>query len=353
MPTDTTSSAEEPILPVVPVGSKTSLASGNTIAIRSEPGAKASKTASTIPAPISAPVSTTSSIATKGCSSSPDPNAPSYQSSGPGVQHKASPAASAKSKGLPSPNSTRIILERGFDLFPALCQITKRCAKTVCLYNYSGLTATISIAVMLRANIKVPVMIPSSTKQEKLVAAAKQFNSAQSGVLLWPGSITLPEITGLADLSNVQLIQLGLPIKTSIATASSIATVILARSDLTQPQAAQNKDLPIDSLSESCNQQGPKSPLEPFRIWLRSRLSDDSFARGFYWDWFMQYRRQNPKQSIIDALKLANQYAEQFLLRGESKKYGEPVGGKVTVTEGTVRNQKLEAAVKAGVLLVA
>jgi hypothetical protein len=65
------------------------------------------------------------------------------------------------------------------------------------------------------------------------------------------------------------------------------------------------------------------------------------------------HRRRNHHQKVTDVLKLANEYAEQFLLRGESKVYGEPIGGKVTITGATVKNLKLEEAVKIGLLLVA
>ncbi|CAE6360056.1 unnamed protein product [Rhizoctonia solani] len=248
---------------------------------------------------------------------------------------------------------TRIILDYGFDSLPALCRITKRFAKTVCLYNYSGLNATTSSAVMVKANVDTTVIVPQSTKKDKLDAAVKKFNSAQSGILLWPGCNALPTVTGLTDSPNIQLIQLGQPTKANSEHTCLNTTLILAKSEAGQPHVSKVKQYPLDALNNECNKQGPKSPLQPFRIWLRARLSKDSFARRFYWDWFLDHRKHNPSQKVIDTLKLANQYAEQFLLRGESKAYGEPVGGKVTVTEGAVKSLKLQEAVRMGILLVA
>ncbi|KAF8753923.1 hypothetical protein RHS01_06791 [Rhizoctonia solani] len=256
----------------------------------------------------------------------------------------ASQSNNTKAGVLSSP--TRIILDSGFDGLPALCHITKRFPKTVCLYNYSGLTATLSAAVMVRANVKIGVIVPQSTRKDKLDAATSKFNSAQSGILLWPGCNALPSIAGLASSSNTQLIQLGPPTKVNLNLTCPNSTLILAKSEINQPQSVQSKEYPLDPLNNECNKQGTASLLHSFRMWLRSRLSDDSFARGFYWNWFLDHRRQNPSRNVNKALKLANQYAEQFLLRGESKVYGEPIGGKVTITEGTVKSLKLEGRFK-------
>ncbi|CAE6413664.1 unnamed protein product [Rhizoctonia solani] len=348
---DTTRSVTKPTPPTNPIGPKDDPPPKNNIATAPKPGTKASLPGAPASAQASVPVTNAAPASAKKGSESAGSNAPSRQPTDTNVKPNPSSTAPGKTGGLPSP--TRIILERGFDSLPALCHVAKRCAKTVCLYNHSGLTAVISVGVMLKANTKLPVMVPASTKQDKLAAAANKFNASQSGILLWPGCITLLKIAGLADSSDIQLIQLGQPIQTSDVTKCPMTTVILSRSDLTQSQTSQSKNYSEDPLSDICNQQGPASQLQPFRAWLRSRLSDNSYARGFYWDWYLHKRRRNPKQSVIDTLMLANQYAEEFLLRGERNLYGELVGGRITVTEGTVKNQKLEGVVQMGVLLVA
>ncbi|CAE6532718.1 unnamed protein product [Rhizoctonia solani] len=339
-------SAVERAPPTVPVKSETNSQSGSGMVTSSEPDARTSELYPAAPAP--GLVTAAPHVPEKGVSESSSSSKP--QPTGTKSGGNLGQVTPAETETLLNP--TRIVLESGFDLLPALCHASKRRLKTVCLYNYSGLTAAISIAVMLRANTKIPVMVPDSTKKDKLTAAVNKFNSSQSGILLWPGCNKLQEITGLADSPNIQLIQLGQPIQTSAVTTCSNTTVILAKSDLSQPQAPPTQGYSVDPLSEVCNQQGPQSPLQPFRLWLRSRLSDDSYARGFYWDWFLLRRKRNPKESVIDAVKLANQYAEQFLLRGENKRYGEPIGGKVTLTNATVRAQKLELAVQMGILPV-
>ncbi|KAF8713677.1 hypothetical protein RHS03_00620, partial [Rhizoctonia solani] len=252
-------------------------------AIAPEPAAKPTSVAVVPPAPVKISVQ-------PGGSTNPG------QSAGTNSNPIASQSNNTKAGVLSSP--TRIILDSGFDGLPALCHITKRFPKTVCLYNYSGLTATLSAAVMVRANVKIGVIVPQSTRKDKLDAAT-------------------------------------------------------TKSEINQPQSVQSKQYPLDPLNNECNKQGTASLLHSFRMWLRSRLSDDSFARGFYWNWFLDHRRQNPSRNVNEALKLANQYAEQFLLRGESKVYGEPIGGKVTITEGTVKSLKLEGAVQMGIILVA
>ncbi|CEL58803.1 hypothetical protein RSOLAG1IB_12204 [Rhizoctonia solani AG-1 IB] len=279
----------------------------------------------------------------------PAPNTRVGQSAGSSAP---APGEANCAKVGPLSGPSRIVLDRGFDSLPALCHVTKRFAKTVCIYNYSGLTATLSSAVMVKANVKTDVIVPQSTKKDKLNEAVSKFNLAQSGILLWPGCTTLPAITGLVDSPNIQLIQLGQPTKANSDLTCSNLTFILANSKMDQQPLAV-KQYRLDPLSDECNKQGTKSPLQPSRIWLRFRLSNDSFARGFYWDWFLVHRRRNHHQKVTDVLKLANEYAEQFLLRGESKVYGEPIGGKVTITGATVKNLKLEEAVKIGLLLVA
>ncbi|KAF8684463.1 hypothetical protein RHS04_01374 [Rhizoctonia solani] len=306
-------------------------------AIAPEPAAKPTSAAVVPPAPVKISVQ-------PGGSTNPG------QSAGTNSNPIASQSNNTKAGVLSSP--TRIILDSGFDGLPALCHITKRFPKTVCLYNYSGLTATLSAAVMVRANVKIGVIVPQSTRNDKLDAATSKFNSAQSGILLWPGCNALPSIAGLASSSNTQLIQLGPPTKVNLNLTCPNSTLILAKSEINQPQSVQSKQYPLDPLNNECNKQSTASLLHSFRMWLRSRLSDDSFARGFYWNWFLDHRRQNPSRNVNKALKLANQYAEQFLLRGESKVYEEPIGGKVTITEGTVKSLKLEGAVQMGIILV-
>ncbi|KDN39344.1 hypothetical protein RSAG8_08861, partial [Rhizoctonia solani AG-8 WAC10335] len=69
-------------------------------------------------------------------------------------------------------------------------------------------------------------------------------------------------------------------------------------------------------------------------------------------DWIVQRRKQDPKRGVVEVVRLANRFAEEFLLRGTSKKYGNPVGGRVTVTEALLKGHSMEPAVKAGLLLV-
>jgi hypothetical protein len=45
-------------------------------------------------------------------------------------------------------------------------------------------------------------------------------------------------------------------------------------------------------------------------------------------------------------------YAEEFLLRGGSKRYGGPVGGQPSLGEVSIKGAKLEPAVEAGLILV-
>ncbi|CAE6477413.1 unnamed protein product [Rhizoctonia solani] len=254
-----------------------------------------------------------------------------------------------------SSGPTYIILKHGFDLLPALCYIANRYAKTVCLYNYSGLPATTNTAVMLRANVMLPVMVPESGKKQAILAeVASEFSSAQSGILLWPGCKTLPTINGLANSPNIQLVHLGEPHDLNTGITCPKTTVILARSDLTGPQTIENRysQRTLDVTNYICNQQSPESPLQPFRVWLRSRLAKDSYARAFYLDWILQRRKRNPREGIVEIVRLANQYAEEFLLRGRSRTHGAPIGGQLTIPKSTLKGQKLEAAIQAGVLLV-
>ncbi|KAJ1302847.1 hypothetical protein OPQ81_003150 [Rhizoctonia solani] len=282
------------------------------------------------------------------------PDLPERHDSGPSASNKTYVLQNTimASPGKPI-GPTHIILERGFDVFPALCHIVERCPKTVCIYNYPGtVLTTTNIANMLRKNTKLHVMIPKSAKQEKLTIAVKDFDSTSSGILLWNGSKRLHEISGLADSPDIQLVHIGEPGQQNIGIVCSKITTILAKSDLGQSRGDTKKHYLLDALNDICNQQGPTSPLEPSRIWLRSRLSQDTFARGMYWDWIVQRRKQNPSLGAVEIVRYANRFAEEFLLRGEGKDYGDPVGGRIPVSESNVKGFKMEAAVKAGILLI-
>ncbi|CAE7182333.1 unnamed protein product [Rhizoctonia solani] len=261
------------------------------------------------------------------------------------------PSVAAPTEAETLPGTTHIVLQRGFDLLPSLCRITERRAKTVCVNNYSGITATLNIAIMLRANITLQVIVSDSLKGDKLASAVGNFNSARSGILLWPGNKALPTILGLADSPNIQLIHLGEPTETHSGIICSQTTIVQAKSELTK-QEIKKRNHTLDKLNNICNEEGPTSNLQPYRTWLRTRLAKDSYARAFYLDWIVQRRRQTPNQSIVEIVRLANQYAGEFLLRGNSQKYGNPIGRQPTVLKSSVKPNKFEPAVQAGLLLV-
>ncbi|CAE7182335.1 unnamed protein product [Rhizoctonia solani] len=262
--------------------------------------------------------------------------------------------SSASSPNVPLPTGpTQIILERGFDSLPALCYVAERCAKTICVYNYPGsVMTTMNIEAMLKKNTKLPVVMPESAKQERLIAATKKFNLAPSSILVWPGSKKLPKITGLSESPNIQLVHIGEPSQINAGITCLKSILILAKSNLGQPQGSTHKDIPLDVSNNICNKQGLGSPLEEYRLWLRSRFSQNTCARGIYWDWILQRRKYEPKLGAVEIVRLANRFSEEFLLRGQSKEYGEPVGGQVTVAEPLLKGYGMEPAVKAGLLLV-
>ncbi|EUC56597.1 hypothetical protein RSOL_189340, partial [Rhizoctonia solani AG-3 Rhs1AP] len=309
----------------VPVNSEADSTLEGIVTKRSKRGAKAKEKISTAPVPIPA-------VSAKDCSKSSGSSAPSSQSTDP----------------------THIILKRGFDSLPALCYLAERCAKTICIYNYPGtVVTTLNIEAMLKKNSKLPVIMPESAKQERLVAATRSFNSMPSCVLVWPGCKKLPKISGLADSPNIQLIHIGEPNPLNADIVCLKTTLILAKSNLGQPLGGVRRNPLPNAFNNICNQQGTGSPLEAYRVWLRSRFSQNACVRGIYWDWILQHRKQDPKRGAVDLVRLANRFAEEFLLRGKSKEYGDPVGGQVTVTDALIKGYKMGPAVQAGVLLVA
>jgi hypothetical protein len=62
---------------------------------------------------------------------------------------------------------------------------------------------------------------------------------------------------------------------------------------------------------------------------------------------------ENPSWGAVKLMQLANQYAEEFLLRGDNRSYGEPVGGQISMSVGSVKALKLQPAVRTGLLLIA
>ncbi|CAE6532722.1 unnamed protein product [Rhizoctonia solani] len=358
LPTDTASPATETSPPAVPVNKKkkvdlslwdyTTTDTGGQVELEAQP----SKNIYTAPvsAPVPAPVTGKTHVSAKagqGSSSSNTPQ-PTKAKTGSGPS-QAIPADIQRPKG-----PTHIILERGFDSLPALCHIAERCAKTVCIYNYPGtVMTTANIATMLKNNTKRPVMIPENAKQDRLAAATNKFNSAPSGILVWASSKKLLKIKGLADSPDIQLVHIGEPSELNADITCPKTTTILAKSNLKQTPNSTSGDYVLDVSNAICNKQGLKSPLQPFREWLRSHLSLDTNARAIYWDWILQRRKQDPNPDAVKIVRLANQFAEEFLLRGRSTKSGDPVGGQVTIAESALKGLKMGPAVQAKVLLVA
>lgn len=68
--------------------------------------------------------------------------------------------------------------------------------------------------------------------------------------------------------------------------------------------------------------------------------------------WIVHHRKQNPSWSALQLVRAANKYAEEFLLRGDTWDYGEPVGGQIPISRSDVKGQKLQPAVQAGILPV-
>ncbi|CAE6509157.1 unnamed protein product [Rhizoctonia solani] len=262
------------------------------------------------------------------------------------------PSGSSAPSSQPA-GSTQIVLERGFDTLPALCYLAGSYVKTICIYNYPGTsTTTMHIEAMLKKNTKLPVVVPESAKQDRLAAATRKFNLTASCILVWPGYKKLPKITGLANSPDIQLVHIGDPNQLNADIVCLNTTFIVAKSNLGQPRESVRANYPLDPSNGFYNQQGPGSPLEPYRIWLRSRFSQVASARVIYWDLIVQRRKQEPKKAPVEIVRLANRFAEEFLLRGKSTKYGDPVGGPITVTDAQLKGHKMESAVKAGVLLV-
>ncbi|CAE6477454.1 hypothetical protein ACGC1H_007627 [Rhizoctonia solani] len=329
IPSNPARSVVDPI--PVPVNDETGLLPEGNVTKGSKPGARAKEKISTAPVSIPAVIIKT-----------PRVSATDY----------AGPSGSSASSTQPT-GPTHIILERGFDSFPAVCYLAERCAKTICIYNYPGtISSTTNIEAILKKNTKLPVIMPESSKQERLVEATRKFNLAPSSILVWPGYKKLLKITDLADSPDIQLIHIGEPNQINANTVGLKTTFILAKSNLGQPHGGVPRNRLPDASNDICNQQGPGSPLEPYRIWLRSRFSQNTCVRGIYWDWIVQCRKQDPKRGVVEIVRLANRFAEEFLLRGTSKEYGGPVGGQVTVSGANIKGHNMEPAIHAGLLLV-
>ncbi|KAB5589660.1 hypothetical protein CTheo_6899 [Ceratobasidium theobromae] len=288
----------------------------------------------------------------------------------PDVLSEAKPPTQTSTSGSTqqAPNSlnasnlpSHIILDRGFDALPAACYLATQCGKTICFYNHSN--ALQSVGSVFKGNSKQHTIVPDSLKTEKLLAAARKFSEASSAILIWPGSIKLSGIQGLSNSSDTQVIHVGEPSRETTAFLIAFkgmicprVILILSKSELSCSQIT-NKVLTQQHVpnpnNDICNKQGAGSPLHPCRMWLRVRLADMSFARGFYWGWILHQRKRNQSRAPTEVVQLANQYAQEFLLRGNSREYGEPVGGQVSITMSDANGQKLQAAVKAGILLIA
>ncbi|KAF8602108.1 hypothetical protein BDV93DRAFT_220592 [Ceratobasidium sp. AG-I] len=254
----------------------------------------------------------------------------------------------------PLSSSSSVLLDSGFDYIPALCFLSQMRPKTICFYKYWA--SVFDVGICVRKNTDQTVIIPASLKQNKMLEAANSFASSSTGLLLWPFGTKLNTIEGLELDPDIQVIHLGKPFGNNADVKATQVVVVLASSELmsldTHERTEFIEQYPLNDNTPACNDQEEHSILHSARMFLRGRLARLPIERSFYIDWFVYHRTHYPAWSPNELVKRANDYANEFLLRGDSSVSGNLIGGQIPLPAEYVKNWKLEPAVQSGALLV-
>ncbi|KAG8795413.1 hypothetical protein FRC12_014897 [Ceratobasidium sp. 428] len=214
------------------------------------------------------------------------------------------------------------------------------------------------LSIQLRTWVGRPVMALLSLKPDQQAKRITKFLQGPATVLLWPSDVALSNeaLLTLISKSSIQAIHIGGVSelnKDVTFTQVSIITTVAETSSADAEQKTTLEQYPIGSLNDACNEQGAASVLEPHRQVVRTSLAKAWPARALYKAFMVYHREHHPQWSAVYLVKQANQYAQEFLLRGEPGSKEGLIGGRVALASKYLDSWNLRAAVQSGYLLLA
>ncbi|KAG8723681.1 hypothetical protein FRC09_002215 [Ceratobasidium sp. 395] len=248
-------------------------------------------------------------------------------------------------------------LDHSFDAFPAVVFFCQKYPKSICFFKYWTAAQSIADSVM-RSWVGRPVMSAQSLKPNQQAKTISTFLQGPATVLLWPSDVALSKeaLSTLASRSNIQAIHVGAlsePNKDVVFTQVAVITTVTEIASATAEQKKMLKKYPTSSFNDVCNKQGTTSILEPHRRAVRTSFTKTPrVARLLYQAFIVYHLEHHPSWSVVQVVKQANEYAQNFLLRGEPGSQSDLIGGRIAVATKFVKRCKLEPAKQSGDLLV-
>ncbi|KAG8794122.1 hypothetical protein FRC12_000470 [Ceratobasidium sp. 428] len=289
-------------------------------------------------------------------------SAPNPNTAGPGATIDLAPPSDPKPVINPVSDAKfqpkfHLKLDHAFDSFPAVIFLFQKYPKSICFFKYWNAAQSIADSVM-RSWVGRPVMSAQALKPNQQAKTITTFLQGPATVLLWPSDVALSKeaLSTLASKSNVQAIHMGAlsePNKDVVFTQVAVITTVTEIASATAEQKKMLKKYPASSFNDACNKQGATSILEPHRRAVRASFTKTPrVARLLYQAFIVYHREHHPSWSVVQVVKQANEYAQNFLLRGEPGSQSDLIGGRIAVATKFVRRCKLEPAKQSGDLLV-
>ncbi|KAG9097350.1 hypothetical protein FS749_006523 [Ceratobasidium sp. UAMH 11750] len=249
---------------------------------------------------------------------------------------------------------SRFTLAHASDELAAVAFLCQQYPKVVCFYRYWD--AAWSLVNTLKSIVGCPVIAPASLKIKQVSTTIAEFLEQPKSVLLWPSNSVLPEIPMLAQKPDVLVIHIGhLSTYNNRVNFTRVLVVTNEKLLSSMPAKRRNKiqqEYPMSIFNDSWNERGDTSILHPYRLALRASLAGEVLASSMYKAFISYHRTSNPTWTAHELADRADEYARDYLLRGDSKNFGEMVGARIRLKQAEVTKWALEPAVYSGAILV-
>ncbi|KAG9093137.1 hypothetical protein FRC07_011523, partial [Ceratobasidium sp. 392] len=260
------------------------------------------------------------------------------------------PASSKKSPPANKASTSSIVLDHAFDEIPTVAYLCKQHTKTICFYKYWD--AAQCFADTFKLLVSPSTTAATVTKESKQSALIASLVKGRTSILFWPSHVALPTSTKITPESNVQVIHIG-EVSQPNSGITGARNIIVTTSQHISGQTKTYKsellkEYPLDARNGEYNDQSSKSPIHAHRTQWRARFVKKSPAHALYAAFISYHRTHAHNLSPRELAKKANEYAQEYLLRGGSN----GVGGRIPLKRSEVDKWKLQPAVQSGDLIV-
>ncbi|KAG8739483.1 hypothetical protein FRC10_005579 [Ceratobasidium sp. 414] len=237
-------------------------------------------------------------------------------------------------------------LTRASDELPAVAFLCQQYPKTICFYRYWDAAQSLVDTASADAH-ELGFVASPSLKAKHISAAIASFLEQPKSVILWSSNAAFPGLLDLALRPDIQVIHIG-----HLSTLNDLTNGKLL---LAMPAKRRNKihkEYPINASNDRLNEYGDTSVLHPHRLTLRASLAEESLAPSLYKAFISYHRVCNLAWTTYELAERANEFARDYLLRGDSKAPVEMVGGRIRLKQAEVAKWDLGLAVQSGAILV-